>query len=182
MKNKKIQKYIALTSMIVMLALLNRCALVGVNAKYSFDGASISPDVKTCWIMTFQNRAPQIQPKLSQDLTEKLRQKIQSQTRLKITNGGGDAVFEGYVSDYSTKPMAAQGGATINAQLNRLTVNIHVRFSNSKDSKLDFEQDFSRYFDYKSELNLSDVENGTEFTKLEDELIDDVYNKAFVNW
>ena len=103
MKNKKAQRIIVLTGSVLVFALFGACGLIGIHAKYSFDGASIDSDVKTCWIMTFQNRAPLVQPKLSQDLTEKLRQKIQSQTRLKITMGGGDVVFEGYVSNYTTR-------------------------------------------------------------------------------
>jgi hypothetical protein len=47
---------------------------------YSFSGASISPDVKTFSVQFFPNRAQLVQPLLSQAFTEKLKEKLISQT------------------------------------------------------------------------------------------------------
>ena len=51
---------------------------------YSFTGASIAPDIKTISIKYFPNRAPLIQPTLSQAFTEKLKEKFIAQTNLRL--------------------------------------------------------------------------------------------------
>jgi hypothetical protein len=64
---------------------------------------------------------------------------------------------------------------------NRLTIAIKVKYNNSFDEQQNFESTFSRYRDFNSTENLADVEDILieEITK---ELLEDVYNKAFVNW
>ena len=64
---------------------------------------------------------------------------------------------------------------------NRLTIAVKVKYNNSFDEKQNFESTFSRYRDFNSTKNLADVEDILieEITK---ELLEDVYNKAFVNW
>jgi hypothetical protein len=146
---------------------------------YTFSGASISPDLKTISIAYFQNRASIVQPTLSQTFTEKLKDKFISQTNLTLTNGEADLTFDGYISDYSTQPIAIQGNET--AAQNRLTISVFVKFVNTKDSKLSFETTFSRYFDYDSKLNLSSIEQEA-ITEITRQLTDDIFNRAASNW
>ncbi len=151
----------------------------GCKVSYSFSGASISPDVKTLSVQYFQNRASLVQPGLSQMLTDALIDKCRSQTRLSIVNGFGDVDFEGEITDYSIKPLTV--GADSRAAMNRFTITIRVKFTNSIESKYSFEKSFSRYEDYDSRLNLSDVEN--EYSKkIIEFLVEDIFNAAFVNW
>ena len=42
--------------------------------------------------------------------------------------------------------------------VNRFTITVKVKFTNSVDPELSFEQSFSRYEDYNSNLDLSQVE------------------------
>src|SRR3546814_19123437 len=79
---------------------------------YSFSGASISADMKTCTILLFQSRAPLAPPSLSSQLTEALKQKVVNQTALGLTNNGGDAIFEGTVTVFTVQPVAVTGGGT----------------------------------------------------------------------
>jgi hypothetical protein len=151
----------------------------GCKVTYSFSGASISPQVKTLSVQYFQNRASLVQPGLSQGLTNALIDKCKAQTSLSIVNGIGDVSFEGEITDYNTRPLTVS--ANERAAMNRFTISVKVKFTNSVEPSLSFDQSFSRYQDYDSNLNLSDVEK-----KLVDEivvlLVEDIFNKAFVNW
>jgi hypothetical protein len=127
----------------------------------------------------FQNRASVVQPMLSRNLTEKLKDKIQSQTSLKLVNESGDAVFEGEITNYVVTPAAITGDNQ--AQKNRLSITVNVRFTNKKESQFDFETSFTRYEDFSSFASLQSVENDL-IEKIGDQLVEDIFNKAFVNW
>ncbi|MDP4208764.1 MAG: LptE family protein [Bacteroidota bacterium] len=183
MNQIKIQKSIIIIPLILLAITMGGCRLVGVQAKYSTTGASISPDIKTAAVLHFQNRASLVQPLLAQKLTEKLKDKILSQTSLKISgNSSGDVVFDGSITSYTTEPKgAAQTGQIVSTPINRLTVTIKVKYTNTKDSKQDFDEQFSRYIDYSSDKNLESVE-ASELDGIVDNLVQDIFNKAFVNW
>lgn len=146
---------------------------------YSFTGASISPDVKTVSVQYFQNRAPLVQPSLSQQFTEKLKEKFVSQTSLNVVTKTGDLNFSGYISDFSTAPISIQSSQT--AAQNRLTITVNVKFTNSKDSKQDFETSFSQFADYDSRQTLTSVQDAL-IKSINEKLVDDIFNKAVVNW
>jgi hypothetical protein len=155
------------------------CAVI-FQGCYTFSGASLSPDLKTVYISYFQNRASIVQPTLSQAFTEKLKDKLVSQTKLTLSNDqSADLTFEGYISDYSTQPITIQGNET--AAQNRLSITVFVKFVNTKDNKLSYESSFTRHFDYDSKLNLSSIESEavTEITR---QLVDDIFNRAASNW
>jgi len=153
--------------------------LDGCKVSYSFSGASISPDVKTVSIQYFQNRANLVQPGLSQYLTDALIDKCKAQTNLGLVNGLGDVNFEGEISDYNTKPLTVAADAQ--AATNRFTITVRVKFTNAIQPELSFEQSFTRYEDYDSNKNLSDVEKDLS-DKIVELLVEDIFNKAFVNW
>lgn len=153
--------------------------LSGCSIKYSFSGASISPDVKTISIQYFQNRASLVQPGLSQNLTDALIDKCKAETSLKFINDVGDVSFEGEITDYSTRPLTV--GADARAATNRFSITVHVKFTNSMQPDFSFEQSFSRYADYDSSRDLSQVE-GELSEQIVDMIVEDVFNRAFVNW
>ena len=158
------------------------CTLIitgGCKISYSFTDTSISPGVKTISIQYFQNRASLVQVGLSQRLTDALIDKCKVQTNLSFVNGLGDVNFEGEITDYNTKPQTVSADAQ--AATNRFTISVRVKFSNSVDPDLSYEQTFSRYEDYNSNLNLDQVEAELS-EKILDLLIEDIFNKAFVNW
>jgi hypothetical protein len=155
------------------------CVLTYGCGVYSFTGASISPDVKTVSIQYFPNNAAVVQPILSQQFTEKLKEKFISQTSLALVDNSGDLQFEGAITAYDAAPTAIQGNET--AALNRLTIRVNVKFTNTKDEKQNFETTFSRYADYDSKLTLSSVEQEL-ISQINTQLVDDIFNKAVVNW
>jgi outer membrane lipopolysaccharide assembly protein LptE/RlpB len=146
---------------------------------YSFTGAAIAPEVKTVSVDFFPNRASTVQPALSQTFTEKLRDKFVSQTNLTMTTARGDLSFEGQITDYVTQPIAIQGNDQ--AALNRLTITVKVKFENAIDSKQNFESSFARYSDYDSRQPLSSVELDL-INEICNQLVDDIFNKAVINW
>jgi hypothetical protein len=153
--------------------------LNGCKVSYSFSGASIPLGVKTASIQYFQNRASLVQPGLSQSLTDALIDKCKSQTNLNIVNGLGDVNFEGEITDYNTRPLTVSADAT--AAMNRFTITVKVKFTNSADPDLSFDQLFSRYEDYDSKFDLSQVEQDLS-EKIIEMIVEDIFNRAFVNW
>lgn len=120
-----------------------------------------------------------VQPTLSQQFTEALRDKFSSQTTLSLVESGGDLAIEGEIVQYSTKPIAIQGNEQ--AAQNRLNIGVNVRFTNKYDENAEFETKFSRYADYDSRKRLSEVEDAlTE--EINEQLVQDIFNKAVVNW
>jgi len=146
---------------------------------YSFTGASIPTEAKTISVDYFTNKAATVQPSLSQVFTERLKDMFLEQTNLSLSENEGDLSFSGYISKYQIKPMAIKANET--AGQNRLTIAVEVNYINSLDSENNFKHTFSRYRDYDSAQNISDIEN-TLIEEITNELSEDVFNKAFVNW
>jgi len=65
--------------------------------------------------------------------------------------------------------------------MNRFTITVRVRFTNAVDPDLSYDQSFSRYEDYDSALDLSQVEKELS-DKIVELLVEDIFNRAFVNW
>lgn len=161
---------------IVCLLLAVLCGGCGI---YSFSGASIPAEAKTVSVQYFPNHSQLINPTLSNDFTTALRDAIMNQTSLDMVDEGGDLTFEGEITDYRTTPVAITSGQT--AALNRLTITINVRFVNMFDETKNFESRFSRYEDYPSDQDLNSVQESLTATIIE-ALVEDVFNKALVNW
>ena len=161
---------------IVMLLVTVLCTRCGI---YSFSGASIPPEAKTVSVQYFPNQAQLINPTLSNDFTTALRDAIMNQTSLDMVEAGGDLAFEGEITDYNTSPVAITAGQT--AALNRLTITVNVRFVNLYDDSKNFETKFTHYEDYPSDQDLNSVQESLTGTII-DALVEDVFNKALVNW
>ncbi|MES2591736.1 MAG: LptE family protein [Bacteroidota bacterium] len=174
-KNKK--KYFA--SSLLILGLFSFAFLPGCKVGYSFSGAAIPPEAKTVSVQYFQNNASLAPPTLSQTFTEALRDKLSSQTRLALANKGGDLAFEGSIIGYATAPIAIQ--STDQAALNRLTITVNVKYTCAFDEKKNFEQSFSRFFDYTSTQSLAAVEDQL-IRDINEQLVQDIFNKALNDW
>ncbi len=168
-----IKKYKLILSIIVISVLFSQCGI------YSFSGASLDPKDKTVNVKFFQNRAAIINPNLSQLFTEKLKDRFVSQTKLELVDFNGDLTFGGEITEYSTKPIAITQNEQ--AESNRLTITVHVKFTSVNNPKFDFDSSFSRYADYESSKLLTDVEDDLS-GQIVNELIDDIFNKSVVNW
>ncbi|OPZ55711.1 MAG: hypothetical protein BWY89_01275 [Bacteroidetes bacterium ADurb.BinA012] len=164
---------------IVPLILLTMTAGCGVKITYKFTGASIPVEAKTISVTTFQNRASLVVPGLTQTITDALIDMCRAQTNLDMVSSGGDLSFEGEITDYKTQPLTVSGNEQ--AAMNRFSISVRVRYLNGFNDELSFDQTFTRYQEYNSAFDLSDVEAGLteEIVKM---LIEDIFNRAFVNW
>ena len=148
---------------------------------YSFTGASIPADIKTVTVEQIRNAANNGPALLNQTITDKLKNKFVTEGNLRQVNYDGDVVFKGAITSYTFTSQAPT--AQIQSGVNRLTITLQVSFDNKKYPKESWKQPetFSRFADVPGNQNLTDVE-----AKISDDivkqLVDDVFNKAFVKW
>ena len=170
----KVERWKVLAACLLLLATFNFA-----TCKYGFKDVSLAPEVKTFRVNYFENKADYKNPQLSPQITEKLKQKIISTTRLRQTNDD-DAHYDisGYVSGYYTSTTGISGN---NTSLNRLTATFHLIFKNTLDEKKDFEADVTYSVDFSANLSLSQVEQsrGDDISK---NLTEAIFNKIFSNW
>lgn len=146
---------------------------------YSHSGASVPPDAKTFSVQYINNLASIVQPTLSQVLTEKLKRKFINETQLQLAQSDGDIEFSGKILEYRSNPVGVQGNQQ-NA-VNQLVINVEITFENKKDEKKNFTQTFSTFVNYPADQTLGAVENQLIQTAT-DQLVTDIFNKAFINW
>lgn len=147
---------------------------------YKFNQVNIPPDIKTVRVLPIENKARYINTQLSPQLTDRLRQKIVSQTPLTQVNGdNADYEISAYVSQYdvSTSGISAQQVAT-----NRLTVAVSITLLDRKTPNKEPKNfSVSRSFDFSANLTLPQAEQ-----KLNDEmirnLVDEIFNQIFSDW
>jgi hypothetical protein len=158
--------------------------MVYSSCSIRLDAASIPADMKTINVEFFENNAPLVVNNLSQSFTEALKERIRSQSRLSIVRGEGDAVIQGAITGFSYAPVSVQATNNNTAPLataTRLTITVSVKYTNNKDKKVspDFEQSFSRYTDFTGDIN-SQEQNLIRI--INQQLTEDIFNKAFANW
>ncbi len=172
LKNKWVRKSTALI-FLFCLGLLSSCGV------YTQSGASIHPEAKTFSVAYIVNNATIVAPTLSQVLTERLKTKFINETPLKLTNNEGDMHFSGKITSYVTTPVAITGNQT-NA-VNRLTVTVEITCDNKLDETKSFTQTFSNFTDFDAQQDFASIE-ATLITRVCDGLVQDIFNKAFINW
>lgn len=147
---------------------------------YSFSGTSIQPDVRTITINYFEYKALQVNPTLSNDLTEALRQRFRQMTSLEQVDQEGDLEITGEITGYSVS--ASSVTAQEVAAQNRLTVTVRVSFMNRKYPEDDFEgSTFSGYADFDSSQSLDAVQS-TLCEEIVDKLVEDIFNATVAQW
>ena len=146
---------------------------------YRFKDVSIPDSVKFVKLNQFQNKASYINPRLAPELTEKLRQKIVSQTRIGITNGDdADWVIDCTITSYA---FATSGISNQQVNSNRLNVGVSVIVRDGKTQKEIGKYDVTTPFDYSGTLSLQQAEQGLQTQMLRD-ITDGIFNRIFSNW
>lgn len=159
--------------MALVIGLLVSCGI------YSFTGADTG-DAQTFTVRQFQNEADLIEPGIDRTFTLALQDLIQNQTNLGLTNDAGDLVFEGEITQFYIAPMTSQQDNT--AAQNRLTIAINVRFSNTLDPDKDFERQFSFYYDYPGQQQLTGSILDTAVDEIFEHITQEVFNAALTDW
>lgn len=147
---------------------------------YSLSGTSIQPDVNSITINYIEYKAPRVNPTLSNDLTEGLRNQFRRMTRLEQVEMDGDLVISGEVVGYAVA--AAAISAQEVASRNKLTVTVKIDFTNRKHSEDDFQgKTFSNYAEYDATQSLDSVESSLTAEIIE-KIIEDIFNATVAQW
>lgn len=160
---------------ILMLAamMLSACGI------YSFSGTSIQPDVKTITINYFEYKAMKVNPSLSNDLTEALRNQFRKMTRLEQVDMDGDMEITGEVTGYDVTAAAVTANEV--AARNKLTVTVKVQFSDKLHPEEDFDKSFSAFSEYDSTSSLDAVESAL-CAEIIDKIVEDIFNASVAQW
>lgn len=149
------------------------------SCRYGFKGTSISTDVNTFFVSVFDVGAQNAPAILGQDFSNLLTDKIRRESRLDPVNEDPDIEFEGTITRYQVSFEAPQPGET--SAFNRLNVSIEVEYTDNQKEEEAWKSTFSFFFDYPSEDNLIDIQDEA-VDVIFDQLVEDVFNKAFTNW
>ncbi|GGD13904.1 LptE family protein [Flavobacterium orientale] len=156
-------------------------AIISINSckYYNFTGTG-KIDAETFQVNYFQNNAELIEPGIERDFTLALQDLIQNQTNLNLTTSGGDLIYEGEITSFRISPMTAT--ADQRAAQNRVTMNVRVKFTNTKKEEDDFDKTFSFFYDYPANQQLI----GTTLQAAKDELFEritqDIFNASLAKW
>ncbi|MHC2992612.1 hypothetical protein OB13_13840 [Pontibacter sp. HJ8] len=163
--------------LVVLLAVC--CSACGV---YSFTGTSIAPDIKTISIQNFENSSGEGPANLTQLVTNNFKNYYQRNTNLTILQREGDLQLEGQIVSFTLTPVAVQREGNIDqATLNRLTLAVQIRFTNTKDPEQDFDQQFNITQEFPQNIDITQIPAAT-IDQLTERLVSDVFNKTVANW
>lgn len=169
--------WVLIVSCILCLAILPGSSC---KVSYKFNDRGAIPDsIKTVYVKFFENRARYVNPQLAQRLTDRLRQKFVSQTKLSqvSTEDLADWVISAEITDYSLSTSAISGQKEAG---NRLTVGIHVKFDKKKEAAVE-ENNVTRNFEFSASQSLQQAEAALADQMVRD-LTDDIFNRLFSSW
>ena len=159
--------------------LLALALTAGCRISYSFSGTSIQADVNTITINFIEYRAPRVNPSLSNDLTEAIRDQFRKMTRLEQVDMDGDMEISGQITGYDISTAAVTANEV--AARNKLTVTVKIQFSDKKHPEEDFDKNFSAFSEYDSTNTLDAVENDL-CKEIIDKLVEDIFNASVAQW
>lgn len=149
---------------------------------YTFSGTSIPAEAETFFIQTFDENLNGIYtppPTLYQDFTDALIDKVKNESSLVQTNTDPDIEFKGSFTRFNVSYVAPKGGEEVS--FNRLEVSISVEYIYKHDDEQNWTKTFSFFSDFDVSDNLIDVQEGL-LEEIVEQLIEDIFNKAFTNW
>ncbi len=145
---------------------------------YSFQGGSLSPEIRTFVVYPVENQATIVNPSLAPDLEEALREYLLRETNLTESLTNPDLSYRVTITDYVVRPLTV---GTDQAQTNRLTISARVQFHNAIESQYDIDRTFTAYADIEASQALSDVEDQL-VGELIRRLVEDIYNATINAW
>lgn len=147
---------------------------------YSLSGVTLPADIKTFQVDYFGYEAVLVEPGLERDFTIALQDLIQDQSRLSLTPKNGDYIYQGEITRFFIAPMTATANST--ASQSRVTLEINLRFTNTKNDEESFEKKYSFFFDYdaNSQLQGSTLETAKEV--LFEQITQDIFNDTLAKW
>ena len=144
---------------------------------------SLPDSIKTVNVRLIENEAPYRNPSLSPNLTDRLKQKINNQTKLTQTNSEeAHWIIEGVIREYS---VTTSGITSANGQsqtsVNRLTVSVAITVRDTRSSEEPKQYTVSRQFDFGASQSLQQAEAGL-LDEMVRNLTDEIFNRLFSDW
>ncbi len=167
-------KYLLLLSLILS---LSSCW----PTRVSFIDGTMPEEWKTFSVKTLDNNAPNTPISYAAQLSEKLKDGLQNNTRLLLNpeTGKGEVYIEGVISNYTITPVAIQEGD--NSAKNRLTVSVQFTIFVSEPEEDKILLTCTRFVDYDSNTDLATSES-TLMEEVSTQIVQDVINKLLSNW
>lgn len=153
--------------------------LSGCKITYSFSGTSIQADVNSITINFIEYRAPRVNPALSNDLTEAIRNQFRRMTSLEQVDMDGDMELSGQITGYDVTAAAVTADEV--AARNKLTVTVKIQFTDKKHPEENFDKSFSAYSEYDSTNTLDAVESSL-CAEIIEKLVEDIFNASVAQW
>jgi hypothetical protein len=149
---------------------------------YTLKSISIDPRVNTFSIDIFETVANNAPPTIGVDFTERLKDKMRSETRLQLKTQDADVLFSGKIIDFRVVPVAPKPGELV--ELNQLVVVIQVSAENLKDEKIEWpkEKSFSHFAEFSNQTDLLSVQDQLLQQTIYPQLLEDIFNYFFNNW
>ncbi len=163
--------------LIMVLGFLSSCW----PSRISFIDGSMPPEWKTFSVQTLENKSSTAPTNYSFTLTEQIKDGIQNNTKLLLNpiEGNGEVSIEGSINSYTVNPIAIQPGDV--AAKNRLTINVRFQVFISAPEEDIMEMNLSKFADFDSNQNISDIE--TELiAEINEQIVQDLINKLMSNW
>ena len=156
------------------------CCLTSCSISYKFNGANINyQTTHSISIADFPNNAAMVNPTLSPNLSEGIRDIYQRQTRLQVLSKGGDLELEGEIVGYDI----SQGAIAANsyASESKLTIRVTVHFTNNIYPEESFDKTYTAYQTFDSSRLLSDVQDELCNIMIT-EIAENIYNDTVAKW
>lgn len=170
-----------LRNLSVLIAAL--CVLIPLGScipRYTLNGSSINYDIyKTVNVSDFPIRAALVYPPLQQTFENELLDYIAHNTRLQTTDGNSDLELRGEITGYNLSPQAV--GTDAYATETRLTITVHVVYTDNKNPANNIDQSFSAYRQFSSSIMLTDIQDEL-CQQISEELVTLIFNATFGNW
>lgn len=167
---------------IVIALILCAAALASVVAckvTYSFSGTSIQSDVETITINYVEYKALRVNPNLSNQMTEAMKEKFRKLTRLEQVDEEGDLELYCEITGYNVQATSVTADEA--AARSRLTVTVKCKFTNRKHSEDDFDKSFSAYADFDANTLLDTVQDAL-CEEIVEKLVDDIFTASVAQW
>ncbi len=146
---------------------------------YSFTGIAISPEASTFYVAPFTSQTADAPPNFSEIFTQKLNDRVRTETSLKESQTDPDITFKGIVTTFRVTSEAPEAGSQ--TAVNRLTVSVKITIEDVTAEEKTKHFTASWFVDFPGDVNLLDVQDQL-ITEITDQLTEDIFNKAFSNW
>jgi hypothetical protein len=175
------KRHTAISFFILFAACIGIAGLSGGCGIYGFsEKSNLGDSIKTVYVNYIENQASYINPQLSPNLTDRIRRKITSQTKLtQKNNDNADLVISGTIREYSvtTTGISSNNGQR-QTSVNRLTVTVHMVYIKGSSTQ---EADVSRSFDFSANQSLQAAEAAL-LDEMVRNLTDEIFNRIFSDW